>query len=245
MRNDLLEAQACIDWAIAQLPILKGRLAKWLESRPYLAVTHKDAETGEETIQIEERQSIPLIINAETGVIINSIRSSLDVLANILAKRNGCVDPKDVRFPIARSFDAFANGKRGGRKAISALSPADQATIENLKPYQGGDDLLWALHHMDIMRKHRQLIVVNPIPRSVMVSRWGDSHPELEFINTFEPLKHGTVLALVPPGSDYKVKIRPEVTFSEAGILTRKPVTPSLGKMAGHAASIIKLFDIP
>ena len=213
-----------------------------MERRPYGAVVHKDPETGEETIRLEEREAIPLLINAETGAIINSIRSSLDVLANVLAERNGSTNPREVRFPIARSVDGFESGKRGGRNAIKALSSSDQSIIEKLKPYRGGNDLLYALHHLDIVRKHQRLISVSASARGIYFFNWAAA-PQTDLSYAGTPLEHGTVLARVPRGSNYQVKLRLEVTLSEAGILSGSPIASSLRKLAGHASSIIKLFD--
>src|SRR5260370_38287005 len=41
--------------------------------------------------------------------------------------------------------------------------------MEYLKPYQGGNHALWALHHLDIVRKHRRLLNarLNPIHMSI------------------------------------------------------------------------------
>jgi hypothetical protein len=49
------------------------------------------------------RRPFPLLTNAEAGVIINSLRSSLDILAVALAEQNGHVASEDVYFPIANN----------------------------------------------------------------------------------------------------------------------------------------------
>src|SRR5271166_701864 len=126
---------------------------------PFIAITHSDSESTQETWQIEPTDPIPRIINVETGMIIHALRSSLDLLANVLAARNGYAGSKDVYFPVC---DKKANWtvKHGGAEKIRRLSDSHIATIESLQPYHGRDcgRLLSELHHMDITRKHRALV---------------------------------------------------------------------------------------
>ena len=107
---------------------------------------------------------VPAIINAETGSIINSIRTSLDLLASALAARNGNAGSRQVYFPVCGTQAQFL---KDGKGKIKLLSPADQAVIETLQPYNVGDGLLSALHELDILRKHRQLVAVQPFARGL------------------------------------------------------------------------------
>lgn len=42
MRLDLLEAQACVDWAMAQLPDFSHRLDEWLKRSVFIEVKFLD-----------------------------------------------------------------------------------------------------------------------------------------------------------------------------------------------------------
>ena len=107
MRGDLLDAHAAVDWAIAQLDILSKRIARWIDGRPYTVTGNKDPQSGEDVWYIKEVDPIPRIINAEAGAIINSIRSSLDLLANKLAERNGHFGKKMSTFRSASPLPSF------------------------------------------------------------------------------------------------------------------------------------------
>jgi hypothetical protein len=107
---------AYVDWAVAQCHVLEKRIVDWIESSPYVAHTDKDAQTGEETWKVDETEPIPRLINAEAGAIINIIRSSLDLLANALAERNGHFGTKDVYFPVSRSSNDFVRPKGSAYK---------------------------------------------------------------------------------------------------------------------------------
>src|SRR5205807_7666926 len=104
---------------------------------------------------------------------INTLRSSLDILATSLAARSGVCKPEDAYFPVARSETAFNAGNYKGSKFVKGLPGAERAIIEALKPYKGGNEPLYALHQLDIMRKHRRLIEVDLIPQGASASKGG------------------------------------------------------------------------
>jgi hypothetical protein len=108
-------------------------------------VTYFDSERGKHAFKYAIRNPLPLLINAEAGAIINSIRSSLDILAVTLAKRHGATNVKDVSFPVSASASMFAHS---GAKNIKRLSAKDRSTIEGFAPYKGGNDALYALHQI-------------------------------------------------------------------------------------------------
>jgi hypothetical protein len=60
-----------------------------------------------------------------------------------------------------------------GGKFVKALPAKDRAIIESLKPYKGGNKLLYALHNLDIVRKHVRLLTVDIQPCMIKVSWWG------------------------------------------------------------------------
>jgi hypothetical protein len=245
MRDDLLDSQACVDWAVAQLDILRKRVADWINSRPYIVIGKEKPQSVEKTWHVEEVEPIPRIINAEVGAIINSVRSGLDVLVNSLAVRHGYTGKKDAYFPICLTFDEFHVGKHSGRKKIKRLSPAHQAAIELLQPYHGGDiqTLLWALHNLDIERKHRSLLQTHSSPHGIGVYRYGSLPPEFDKIVRKQPLDHGYVLPRGPTDPDYRIQIRIEVSLSHISFLTTYSVDAALSQLAGAAEAVINLFD--
>jgi hypothetical protein len=242
MRDDLLEARAAVDWAKAQVKVTQRRIEAWRESSPYgLRI---DSEKGKKIIKYIPTD-LPVIINVEAGVIVNSIRSSLDILAVALAARNGFPNSKDTYFPICGSVNEFIDPLSEGLEKIKRLSPQDRATIERLMPYDGGDDMLYALHQMDITRKHRRLLVV---------------HSDLDFslggycikpiwpreLPVNERPKDPTILAWINPDSpDVYAELTVEVRLALGKVLQTAPVAPALRGFCSLAHSIIDRFDAP
>lgn len=245
MRDDLLEAQAYVDWAIAQLDPLKRRLIAWREEPPYRIVVELHPKMGKKRLYVRDVKFPPAIINAEVGAIINSLRSSLDVLVNILAKRNGHIDPKDAYFPISRSRDDFFIGKHAGRKAIKRLSGPDQAIIESLEPWRGGNNsMLIILHDLDLTRKHRRLLTVsiNPLQIRMPTAQRGGT----KFRSMWGPFQDDAVVAWTDAYTDHsQIDIALEVTFAKGEPLAGVHVVEALDQLARFSHSIIKLFDTP
>jgi hypothetical protein len=103
MRDDLLDARTCIDWAVSQIQVLQNRLISWNSKRPYFVLPEVDADTGEHLIMAYSMGPLDPIIPVEAGIIINAIRSALDLLAASLACRNGNNPNADTHFPIFAS----------------------------------------------------------------------------------------------------------------------------------------------
>jgi hypothetical protein len=147
MRADLLDAQASVDWAVAQFESLENRINSWLHLNVSARVKETDPPATHDVVVAVEKESLPLSFNVEVGAYINAIRSSLDLLATALAERHGMPKPEDAYFPIANSAVAFGSGNYKGAKFIKGLPATEREIIERLEPYKGGHKLLWPLHH--------------------------------------------------------------------------------------------------
>ncbi len=98
-------------------------------------------------------------------------------------------DGKHISFPIfddANEYNSYAAGKVKGMPA-SAI-----AAIDATKPYRGGNDVLWQIHRLNNIDKHRFLITLGSAFRSVdlgahMQQMMSELKPELSKIQ-FPPL---------------------------------------------------------
>src|SRR6266446_2287118 len=81
MRDDLLDAQAALDWAVTQIPSLQEAFLVWQRGNPYRIVQETDPDGGPDFAVAYQEKPLPRALNAWVGAIINSMRSSLDVLA--------------------------------------------------------------------------------------------------------------------------------------------------------------------
>jgi hypothetical protein len=248
MRDDLLDAQASVDWAVERLPDLEVRVSKWLRLNVVVEVKDLGASNPNNIFVAVQREELPRSFNVEIGAYLNVIRSSLDMLAVALAGRYGICAPEDTYFPITRSEAAFRAAGSRAAKFVGGLPLEERSHFEALKPYQGGNDDLWSLHQLDIMRKHRRLVTVIAEPDLFAVEGIG-VHQHFQpvatrFMRADNVSEREVVLGMMakeaPP---YGINFAPYVGFDESTITGRKHVVVALRDFARLAISIIQLFD--
>ena len=100
-------------------------------------------------------KSLPREVGAVLGDAVHNLRAALDLLASELARTNGKSD-RNVYFPFAASATEFpsALSKRNFDKAGSDAV----ALLHSFAPYRGGNELLRAVHDLDIEDKHTALL---------------------------------------------------------------------------------------
>jgi hypothetical protein len=239
VRDDLLDAQACVDWTAAQFASLEDRINGWL--RLNVVVEPEDAGPSNVLVAVQ-RDELPRSLNVEIGAYLNTLRSSLDILASALAVRHDICAPEHAYFPIA-STKACVWRARSAR-FVAGLPPAERDHLEALK----GNEDLWSLHQLDIMRKHRRLLTVIAEPDSFSVEGPGIHRyftpVSTGFMRADNASERKVVLGLMakdaPP---YGMKFAPYVAFDETAITGRSGVVRALNDFAALATSIIKRFD--
>jgi hypothetical protein len=152
MRDDLLEADASVRWAVAQFPSLQSRLNAWLQENISVVFEEFESNPDYEAIVALEKEPFPLVFSAEVGAYINCIRSALDFLACALVQRYGKTgsDLSKVYFPVASNGSEFMAGSDKGAEFMKRIPLSERLIVESLKPYKGGNKPLWALHRKQI-----------------------------------------------------------------------------------------------
>ena len=202
---------------------------------------------GDDLLVASEKEPLPLAFNVEVGAYINVLRTSLDILATTLGRRHGITKLDDAYFPIVDSQSKFLAGNYKGQKIVQRLPPVERSILEQLKPYRGGHDVLWALHSLDIKRKHQRLLTVEPHPAMLSITA-------VNIDKTFTPLPGGqwvrgyqeTMLGFIRKGAPKpKVQFSAFIGFDEPETGMSHVVLEALDQFARVADSIIDLFDAP
>lgn len=221
MRDDLLDAQAAACWAETQIPKAQERWLEWQRSQPYAFPNERDPQTGETLVVALEKKPFPLIANAEVGAIINSCRSSLDLLAAALALRNSPKPKSKTYFPITERRRSFLNRL----KVIESegwLSATEIATIKKLQPYRTGDKALWQISKLDNLRKHERLIKASPSVTGSMI--FGSlRHFRVGGTRAIERFENKPVLLRLPLGERFNMaygntNVAVHIVFGELGV---------------------------
>ncbi|HEY5072997.1 MAG TPA: hypothetical protein VII63_13320 [Caulobacteraceae bacterium] len=248
MRDDLLGAQASVDWAVSNFPALQTRLDRWRDDNFEMVVKNAPGNDAENLLVAQEKEPLPFAVAVEAGAYVNAIRSSLDILATALAHRHRmAIRDEDIYFPIVASEAVFTDGKYKGSKFVQGLPAPERRLVELLKPYQGGNPLLWSLHHLDILRKHFRLLAVDANPASFHITGLGlKDHFRRVGTGWVEGAPGETVVGFLTKNAPrFQMKFTGYVGLNEPGPLARDPLVSALDKLASLANSIIKLFDTP
>lgn len=236
---------------------LRQRLATFYATNPYAVGAKRDPDSGRPTYYIRSVASVPSDIPAIAGDALQCMRSALDHMAFQLVSigKPGGASLEHVYFPIHASDQAYrANlkGQVGGarKEALQAISAT--------RPYKGGNDLLWQLHKMNIVDKHRLLITAGGSFESVNVMRSMVQHMKLmppEAIAAFSsmqlflrpadklfPLKPGDVLFTDGPDAevDPHMEFRLPVATFEPAVLEPVPLEEFVDRVR---RVVVSVFD--
>ncbi|MGJ0513120.1 hypothetical protein [Methylocystis sp.] len=247
MCADLAYAHASIDWAVSNLPAFEQRMQAWLNLNIDVRIRNIESDPANNMLVAFEKEPMPLVFSAEFGALINSLRSSLDILATALAYRNGMANKDKVYFPIAQTEARFLAGNYKGAEFVKLLPHAERLKIEALKPYDRGHSLLWMLHHLDNTRKHRKLIETQTRPASLTTSdiMFFRRNP-VSYHDQLVHIDGETELGLVPKSaSKSEYKITAQIIVAEPGCLCGSSAIAAIRYLATMARDIIAKFDGP
>lgn len=184
MRRDLTDALTPVIWAEAQIPILQQRIAEWQRKDPYEVVAEADpVDSNWELVVAYLRKPLDPVIDGDVGSIMNSVRTALDLLMFAVITNNGKKTNENQHFPISSGAVDF--GKRMATfETKKWITAAEAAAITRLKPYKGGHHFLYAIHHLDIKRKHETLLSIFPNISQATITAFGVGiEPGLRYLN--------------------------------------------------------------
>ena len=194
---------------------LEARLESYAASKPY--ATSMILDQGEYKIQVTWAA-----LGNEPGAIlgdaVHNMRTALDLMASELARHFSKTD-KDVYFPFAKSADEI---EKMIEKRFVKAGPAACDIVRTLKPYNGGNAALRAIHDLDIRDKHTNVI---DTPRS------------------FDAMLYGSYNIDNPKDGAFDITINSErYFFPDDTALAGQDIVPTLKALVNDVESIIELF---
>jgi hypothetical protein len=152
---------------------LELRVRAFLDTNPYKVGTQRNPQTRQLIYHLTSVEATPDCLPLVAGDVLQNLMSALDHMAYQIV----CSDtadnpprPSRIYFPIADSSTEYESRKGG--KIEGALKVTVDA-IDAIKPYKGGNDLLWMLYRLNNIEKHRLLITVGSMFQSVNLGAYG------------------------------------------------------------------------
>lgn len=139
---------------------LEQELALFFDKEPFKVSVKIDEESRKPIYYVASVDPVPDNISLVAGDFIQNLVTALDHLAyQLVCKDTNDAPPKPnaIYFPIASELEKYEDDKL--RKLIGA-SQATINAVDQLKPYKDGNDLIWSLHALNNIEKHRLLLTV-------------------------------------------------------------------------------------
>jgi hypothetical protein len=157
--NDrLILIRVKIERAKKHLADLEADVRKFRHERLNVVGTHTDPKTRAVAYFHADLPVLSFNALAAAGDIVHNLRSSFDHLAGQLVIVGSGNEPtRRVEFPIAKDFATYEAEKA---RKVEGMTELAIKYIDNLKPYKGGNQLLWRIHELDNIDKHRTLFTV-------------------------------------------------------------------------------------
>ncbi len=239
---------------------LNTRVGRILGLEPKTAPSgHKfDADRQELIITLPKTTRIDPELPLLVGDCIHNARSALDHLVFQLAILNkaSVASASKTSFPVCLTPGEFKNAVR--HKVAPFISAMALAEIEKLQPYatkDGESDIIWVLSQLDIIDKHRLLIVTasrfKPTGFSIKVPTGEKFSHEINSVN-WKPSEDGAEVlrfdlsnAIKKPGEvNVKVETSISIHISNTGLACDgMAICPVVGDCIQHVINIVDGFE--
>ncbi len=244
--NFLLASKLKIERAKSHIRELDNSIIDYLKTKPYRIVVEQDPNSSNHLWTLRVRNNIPHIFSAIIGDAIHNLRASLDLLASDLVAAKG-ESVNNVYFPFGDDIDGFERMVQ--KRHIDRAGKDIVEIIRSLKPYKGGNDMLRAIHDLDITDKHKAII---PTLHYVGIKGFHMSNasgPILTISNMHVgPIKDGHVIMSLPPANNIKVGqyFLPslKITFGNDQPMSGETIIDTLHKFVKMIDDIIHTFEL-
>jgi hypothetical protein len=153
-----------LDRAKQRMKELEEALQSFYATNPFKFSGKADLQAGKVVYTMDSVKDAPDEASLIAGEIIQNLRSALDHLAyQLFLRAGGTGAGKNIYFPIGGSKTSYENKKSSRTYGMTQQAVA---AIDALKPYKGGNDVLWQLHELNNVDKHRLILTVGSAVRS-------------------------------------------------------------------------------
>ena len=140
----------------------------YLSRNPFSVSTRRDPQTHRLIYFVNNVDQPDPQLAGIVGDALHNLRSSLDHIAYRLVENGTGMPPsRHIYFPI---FDDRTNYNSHGHRQVRGASPNAVQAIDAIRPYREGNSRLWQLHKLNIVDKHRLLLMGGAVFDSVNIS---------------------------------------------------------------------------
>jgi len=194
-----------------------------------------DVKSLEELKKVHLNRPVPPRLSVLIGEIVHQLRSTLDHLAWQLSDTSYRSSfPRRIEFPIYIFPIKDPDELKSFDRKVKGFTPSVKARIEGLQPRSSADPLA-ILHEMDVVEKHRELLLVVSAFEHVVTSPITETEGITFYAHADVPLPVGNV--------NMRGEYSAQVSFAQFGILQHQPVVPSLTQLLYAVEEVILIFE--
>lgn len=231
-----------IAWAKKHIEDLTREVNAFLKEDPYEVFTEPHPSKAEHVVYKVRLRPLPSALAEITGDAVNNLRSALDHAMYAVAVASGCDSPKNAYFPFSRTAADFENNLRGRCKDVpKEIYPLLRA----FKPYNGGNQLLFALNIVCTGDKHKILIPVVSWAITTGVDLGGTGHFTMPNPPIWDSAKNEMELLTLGPGAKYKASFNftTLIAFGESKSLGGAPAVTGLNQFVSEVESVLLAIE--
>lgn len=230
----LILVRTKIERAKKHLLDLEAQLKEFHDQRLNVVGSKGDFEAGQGTHFHVDLPILPFDSITAAGDIVHNLRCALDHLAyQLVIVGSGKEPSRRVEFPIAKDLATYEATKA---KKVEGMRPLAVRHIDNLKPYKGGNQLLWRIHELDNIDKHRTLFTVER--DLLLVANWMSTWNAPYWLKTDKPLFAG----VFDTDMEKDVQLEFEKAFGRARVTESDPLLPSLRDLISFTEELVFSF---
>lgn len=217
---------------------LNMKRVAFIGSHTYFGIPKFNTETNRTQFVLGD---IPLIepdIRLLLGDAAHNLRTALDHLACELARSVGGDDPM-VYFPIFENEKIY---KAEVDRKTKGIPKEAKDIFDRIGPYGGHDDLLWGIHELDRIDKHRLVLATTAKTHSWSMTL-DKNFRSYDFAWSGD-LKAGGVIGEVEGNheTDKQMSVTADIAFGEPEVFKGEALFPSLDFIAEHVERVVRLF---
>jgi hypothetical protein len=235
-------------------------LRAFIDSGPYVVGTKRDPQTRRLIYYIVKAEPIPVEAALIAGDVLQNLRSALDYLVCALVRAKGKSDERSA-FPISDQEPVSNEQKARFNTKIDGMGDEAKEIIRGIKPYKGGDDILWSLHALNNRDKHRLLFTVGAafnsfnigahasgIMQEQVAKTWGIHIPKISLwaspTDRKFPLKAGDELFIDAPDAKVNedIKFTFDIALDEPGVIAGEPLMLVIRARQQRVIQIAEMF---
>lgn len=229
-----------LDGAHRDLRELNAQVARFVPTCTFRSHEHHDPTTGENVFTLRFSARLPPQLRLLASSIVNGLRHSLDQAVCDAAVQLGAraTDLNRTYFPFAKDPAQFPNVVR---QHCGRVHPDLVKRIELLKPYLGGDDLLWALSSMAGKNKHQRIIHLGIANKVTGLQIHSAAGPARIRTNGWNEARNALELARVGPGGDVDLSIgtTADVVMGDVPVVGGRPASKVLEELLFKCEAIV------